>query len=122
MPSETKGENNMYQICVIPNNTSSNLSLCFTEHKTALQAFTRMKTATDRIEETDDYGNTMSMAVASVAYFLMVDVERSENRQFDQQMLVNRVREGFEAKLRGMGYTPQRAPQKSSIIGSSGAC
>lgn len=67
-----------------------------------------MKAADLSIEETDDYGNVVFMPRDNVAYFLFIDVKKSEERQFDQQMCVNAARQTIESKLVQNGYKAQK--------------
>ncbi len=109
----------MFQVCIIPNNSDANLSLCYKEHKNALFAFNRATAAYSEndqiIKETDDYGNVLFFPKKYVAYILCVDVAKSQEREFDQNMCVNKKREEFDKKLREMGYMPQQV-KKPSII------
>jgi hypothetical protein len=106
----------MFQVCIIPNNSDANLSLCYKEHKNALFAFNRATFEDDQvIKETDDYGNELFLPKKYVAYILFVDVAKSQEREFDQNMCINKKREEFDKKLRDMGYMPQQV-KKPSII------
>ncbi len=98
----------MWQVCVIPNNTTANLSLCYKTHKDAIYAFNRMKQAEVRIEESDDYGNSVFIGVSDISYMILIDVERSQQREFDQMQCVSKARAALEATL--SAPPPKRSP------------
>lgn len=89
----------MYQVVVIPNNTTSNLSLCFKTEDKALEVHDGMKKSMGSEESgaiivaTDDFGNTLHIPIKFISYTMFIDVAKSQWREYEQNQCVNRTRE-----------------------------
>lgn len=102
----------MYQIVVVPNNTTANLSLSYKTKENANKAWESIFENGSSVNETDDFGYVLVIDRDHVSYFLFVDVEAAEDVKFERDMAINRAREKIQRKLDGLGYKPQ----KSTII------
>ncbi len=87
----------MFQVVVIPNNTTSNLSLCYkTEDKAkaAHQVFKDKIFSPEKshIDVADDFGNVLSILPDNIAYTMLIDVAKSQWREWEQMQCVERTR------------------------------
>jgi hypothetical protein len=108
----------MFQIAIIPNNTDANLSLCYKDKEKCNDVHNLIMPIVGKpnvLTLEDDYGNILTMFGSSIAYILYIDVAKSQEREFDQDVCVNKKREEFDKKLRDMGYMPRRV-KKPQII------
>lgn len=110
----------MFQLAIIPNDTTSNLSLSFKTREAAIDAqnaiHAAMKDNITLLSQIDDYGFMLSMRPASISYILFIDVEKSQEVNFDKDMAVNIARARIGEKLESMGFKPMEAQKKSPII------
>lgn len=105
----------MYQIVMIPNNSEANLSLTFKLKETADAAFTSIKASPGIVELTDDFGYMVCMKVEFLSYILFVDVEKSQEVQFEKDIAINRARFRIQESLEAQGFAPMKE-KKPSII------
>ncbi len=85
----------MFQVVVIPNNTSSNLSLCYKTEQKAMAAHEVIgvkMTENDYIGLEDDFGNRLWMHSKDISYQLFIDVAKSQWREWEQMQCIERTR------------------------------
>lgn len=111
----------MFQVAIIPNNTTANMSLSYKNADDAVKAHAAIhdlknRNSIDAVLLKDDFGYVISIAGRDIAYALFVDIEQSQFVLFEKDMAMNRANEKIAEKLKDMGFSPQQQPQKSRII------
>ena len=108
----------MYQVCVVPNNTTANFSLSFKTKEAADAIFTILDEGMNhdnKIKYHDDYGYRGSIKGTSISYLLFVDVEKSQMVMFDKNMANDRATRTMQGSLEGMGFKETK-PKKPIIL------
>ena len=86
----------MFQVIVIPNNTTSNLSLCFKTEERASVAhesiISIMQQENGLIRAGDDFGNELVIPSKNISYTMLIDVSRSQWREWEQMRCVEKTR------------------------------
>lgn len=86
----------MWQVVVIPNNTTSNLSLCFkTEERARIThdcIAEIIKQEAGLVLAKDDFGNELVIPVKNISYIMLIDVARSQWREWEQGQCLEKVR------------------------------
>lgn len=107
----------MFQVAIILNDTTANLSLSFKTKEKAIDAhiyFNKRMSVNEVCEYQDDYDYIVSIKANSISYILFIDIAKSQECDFEKNMCVNEAREQLGKRLETMGFKPQ--PSKSRII------
>lgn len=112
----------MFQIVIVPKNTTANLALGYKTLAAAKKTELSIQTAMVGnqgfyfVTETDDYGYTINMRAEDICYCLFVDVFESQMLIFDKNMAIDKASQAIEKKLRTLGFSTNGTAPPSPII------
>jgi hypothetical protein len=112
-------QHKVYKVCIIPNNTTANLSLSYRKFDDACSVYENFENGMSHdniIKGHDDFGYRVAIRGTDISYILFVNVEDSQECEFEQMVCTNLKKDELGKRLQEMGYTKQDIKRPSPII------
>lgn len=103
----------MFNIAVVPNDTSANLSLSFRNKELATKAYEFFCEGMDkenRLLCDDEFGHRLSIHGKSISYVIFVDIEAEQSIEYEKNTAIARGRDKLVETLEKSGVKLTKQP------------